>query len=86
MTVKENGFARMSDDVEATIWRLREMIRVAELAVTHRLGQMRRLLMHEKHKRRRSESSASTVMNTATEMDEKRFRSSTSPVPNPYFY
>ena len=50
MTVEERGFARMSEDVEAPIWRLRETIRVAELAATHRLGQMRRLLMHEKHK------------------------------------
>ena len=32
MTVKERGFASMSEDVEATIWRLREKIRVAELA------------------------------------------------------
>ena len=50
MTVKERDFARTSEDVEATIWRLRETNRVAELATTHRLGKMRRLLMHEKHK------------------------------------
>ena len=50
MDVKERDFARMSEDVEATIWRPRETIRVAELAATHRLGQMRCLLMHEKHK------------------------------------
>ena len=35
MTVKERGLARMSEDVEATIWRLRETIRAAELAATH---------------------------------------------------
>ena len=50
MTIKERGFVRMSEDVEATIWRLRETVRVTELAAMHRLGQMRRLLMHEKHK------------------------------------
>ena len=39
MTVEERNFTRMSENVKATIW-----------AATHRLGQMRRLLMHEKHK------------------------------------
>ena len=35
----------MIADVEATIWRIRETIRVREFAAMHRLGQMRRLLM-----------------------------------------
>ena len=85
MTVKEPGFARMSEDVETTIWRLREMIRVAELAATHRLGQMRRLLMHEKHKTWKRKFGFDRI-ETAAEMDEKRSRTRTSPVPDPFFY
>ena len=84
MTVKERGFARMSEDVEATIWRLRETIRVAEFVATHRLGQMRRLLTHEKHKAWKREFGFDRI-ETAAEMDEKRFRISTSPVPYPFF-
>ena len=85
MTVKERDFVRMSENVEATIWRLRETIRVAELAATHRLGQIRRLLMHEKHKAWKREFDFDRV-ETAAEMDEKRSRTSTSPVPDPFFY
>ena len=85
MTVKEHGFARMSEDVEATIWRLRETIRVAELADTHRLRQMRRLLMHEKHKTWKREFGFDRI-ETAAEMDEKRSRTSTSPASDPFFY
>ena len=80
MTFKELGFARMSEDVKATIWRLRETIRVAELAATHRLGQMRRLLMHEKHEAWKREFGFDRI-ETAAEIDEKRSRTSTSPVP-----
>ena len=85
MIVKERDFVRMSEDVEATIWRLRETIRVAELAATHRLGQMRRLLMHEKRKAWKREFGFDRN-ETAAEMDEKRSRTSTSPVPDPFFY
>ena len=85
MNVKGRDFARMSEDVEATIWRLRETIRVAELAATHRLGQIRRLLMHEKHKAWKREFGFDRIK-TAAEMDEKRSRTSTSPVPDPSFY
>ena len=85
MTIKERGFARMSEDVEATIWRLQETVRVTELAATHRLGQMRRLLMQEKHKAWKREFGFDRT-ETAAEMDEKRSRTSTSPVPNPFFY
>ena len=74
MTIKERGFARMSEDVKATIW-----------AATHRLGQMRRLLMHEKHKAWKQEFGFDRI-ETAAEMDERRSRTSTSPVPNPFFY
>ncbi|CAM9639344.1 unnamed protein product, partial [Ascophyllum nodosum] len=75
----------MSEDVEATIWRLRETVRVTELAAMHRLGQMRRLLMHEKHKAWKREFGFKRI-EIAAEMDEKRSRTSTSPVPNPFFY
>ena len=85
MTVKERDFAKISEDVEATIWRLREMIRVAELAATHRLGQMHRLLMHGKHKTWKREFGFDRI-ETAAEMDEKRSRTSTNPVPDPFFY
>ena len=51
MIVDEHVIAkRISEGVVATIWRIQGTIRVRELATTHRLGQMRRLLMHEKHK------------------------------------
>ena len=85
MTVKERDFAKISEDVEATIWRLREMIRIAELAATHRLGQMHRLLMHGKHKTWKREFGFDRI-ETAAEMDEKRSRTSTNPVPDPFFY
>ena len=84
MTVKQRDFIRMSEDVGATIRRLQETIRVAELAATHRLGQMRRLLMHEKHKAMKREFGFDRIK-TAAEMDEKRSRTSTSPVLNPFF-
>ena len=84
MTVKERGFARMSEDVEATIWRLRKTVRVANLATMHRPGQMRRLLMHEKCKTWKREFGFDRI-ETCAETDEKRFRTSTSPVPDPFF-
>ena len=74
MTVEERDFTRMSENVKATIW-----------AATHCLGQMRRLLMHEKHTVWKREFGFDRI-ETAAEMDEKRFRTSTSPVPNPFFY
>ena len=74
MTVEERDFTRISENVKATSW-----------AATHRLGQMRRLLMHEKHKVWKREFGFDRI-ETAAEMDEKRSRTSTSPVPNPFFY
>ena len=74
MTVEERGFTRMSENVKATIW-----------AATHRLGQMRRLLMHEKPKAWKREFGFGRI-ETVAETDEKRSRTSTSPVPNPFFY
>ena len=85
ITVKERDFARISEDVEATIWHIRETIRVGELTATHRLGKMRRFLMHEKHKTWKQEFGFDRI-ETATEMDEKRSRTSTSPVPDLFFY
>ena len=84
-TVEERDYARMSENLGTTIWRLRETVRVAKLAATHRLGQMRSLLMHERHKVWKREFSYDRI-ETAAEMDEKRSRSSTSPVSNPFFY
>ena len=46
---------------------------------------MRRLLMHEKNKVWKREFGFDRI-ETAAEMDEKRSRTSTSPVPNPFFY
>ena len=74
MTVEERDFSRMSENVKAAIW-----------AATHRLGQARLLLMHEKHKVWKREFGYDRI-ETAAEMDEKRPRTSTSPVPNPFFY
>ena len=74
MTVEERDFTRMSENVKATIW-----------AATHCLGQMRRLLMHQKHTVWKREFGFDRI-ETAAEMDEKRSRTSTSPVPNPFFY
>ena len=85
MAVKEHNFAMIADDVEATIWRIRETIRVRELAATHRLGQMRRLLMLEEHKTWKRKFSFGRI-ETAAEMDENRYRTSTSPIPDPFFY
>ena len=50
MTVDKRDIAKMIAEVEATSWRRRETIRVRELAATHKLGQMRRLLMLEEQK------------------------------------
>ena len=85
LTVEERDFARMSEDLGTTIWHLQETVRVAKLAATHRLGQMRSLLMHEKHKVWKREFGFDRI-ETAAEMDEKRSRTSTSPVPNFVFY
>ena len=85
MTVEERDFARMSEDLGTTIWRLRETVRVAKLAATHCLGQMHSLLMHEKHKVWKREFGFDRI-ETAAEMDEKRSRTSTSPFPNPFLY
>ena len=85
MTVNEHDLAKMIAEIEATSWRLRETIRVRELAATHRLGKMRRLLMLEEHKTWKREFGFDR-METAAEMDEKCSRTSTSPFPDPSFF
>ena len=85
MTIEERDVARMSEDLGTTIWRLRETVRVAKLAATHRLEQMRSLLMHERHKVWKREFGYDRI-EIAAEMDEKRSRTSTSPVSNPFLY
>ena len=72
MTIDEHDFAKMIAEVEATSWRLRETIRVRELAATHRLGQMRRLLMLEEQKAWKREFGFDCI-ETAAEMDESAF-------------
>ena len=74
MTVDKRDIAKMVAEVEATSWRA---------CATHRLEQMRRLLMLEEHKAWKREFGFDRI-ETAAEMDETRFR--TSPVPAPLFY
>ena len=83
MSIDKHDFAKMIAEVVATSCRLRETIRVRELAATHRLGQMRRLLILEEQKAWKREFGFDRN-ETAAEMDEKRFRSST--VSEPFFY
>ena len=73
--------ARFRKDVgrcRRMIWRLRETIPAAELAAKHRLGQMRRLQVHEKHKAWKREFGFDRI-ETAAEMDEKCFRTIPAP-------
>ena len=86
MTVKEHDFAKMIAEVEETSWRIRETIRVRELAATNQLGQMRRLLMLEEHKKTWKREFGFDRIETAAEMNENHSRTSTSPVPDPFFY
>ena len=85
MTIEERYVARMSEDLGTTIWRLRETVRVAKLAATHRLEQMRSLLMPERHKVWKKEFGYDRI-EIAAEMDEERSRTSTSLVSNPFLY
>ena len=71
MTVDERDITKMIAEVEATSWRLRETIRVRELAAMHRLGQMRRSLMLEEQKVRKREFGFDRI-ETAAEMGGKK--------------
>ena len=83
MTIDEHVIVKMTAEVEATSWCLRETVQVRELAATHRLGQMRRLLMLEEQKAWKREFGFDRI-ESATEMDGKRFH--TSLVSDPFFY
>ena len=73
MSIEECNVRQMIANVEATRWRLRECIRVRELAATHRLGRMRRLRMPEEQKAWNREAGFDRIEITA-EMDAQRFR------------
>ena len=70
-------------EVEAISWRLRECIRVRELAAAYRLGRMRRLRVLEEQKAWKREAGFDYIDTTA-EMDARRSR--TSLVSEPFFY
>ena len=83
MAVDEHDITNMVAEVEATSWRLRETIRVSELAATHRLGQMRRLLMLEEQKTWKREFGFDYI-ETAAEIEARCSRSNI--VSDPFFY
>ena len=83
MTADTRDAARRIADVEVTSWRIRETNQIRDLAATHRLGQMRRLLMLEEQKAWKREFGFDRI-ETAAEVNEKRFR--TSLVSDPFFY
>ena len=70
---REHDVRQMNEEVEATRWRLRECIRVRRLAVTHRLGRMRRLRMFKEKKAWKREADFDRIGTTA-EMDAERLR------------
>ena len=72
----------MVAEVEATSWRLRETVRVKEFTATHRLGQMRRLLMLEEQKAWKREVGFDRI-EMAAKMYAQRFR--TSFVSEPFY-
>ena len=74
MTVDEREIANMIAEVETTSWRLRETIRVRELAAPHRLGQMCPLRMSEEQKAWKREVGFDYI-ETAAEMYARRSRS-----------
>ena len=49
MTFTERGVRKMIAELAAIRWRVRELIRVKELASSHRLEQMRRVRMLGMH-------------------------------------
>ena len=70
---RENDARQIFEEIDATRWRLRECIRVRELAATHRLGRMRRLRMLEDKKAWKREASFDRVK-TMAEMDKELLR------------
>ena len=85
MTINDHDFEKIIAEIEAASWSLSETIRVRELATTNRLGKMHCLLMLEEHKAWKREFGFDRI-EAAAEMDEKRCRTSTSPVSGPFFY
>ena len=73
MSIQESDVRKVIAEVQATSWRLRECIRVRELAATYRLGQMRRLRMLEEQKVCKREAGFDRIEITV-EMDEQRLR------------
>ena len=73
MPFKERDVRKMVTEVETTSWRLRECIRVRELAVTHRLERIRRLRMLEEQEAWKREAGFDCIKIIA-EMDTQRFR------------
>ena len=71
MSIEESDVRKVL--LKATSWRLRECVRVRELAAPHRLGQMRRLRMLEEQKAWKREAGFDRI-DTAAEMDAQRFR------------
>ena len=82
MSIDESDVRKIVAEVQATSWRLRQCIRVRELAATHRLGQMRRLRMLEEQKAWKREAGFDHI-HTAAGMDAQRF--STSLVQEPFY-
>ena len=72
MSIQESDVRKIIVEVQATSWRLRECIRVREVAATHRLGQVRRLRMLEEQKVWKREAGIDHI-ETATEMDAQHF-------------
>ena len=71
MTVDQSDDRIIIAEVAATSWRLRETIRVGELAATHRQRQMCRLGMLEEQKAWKREAGFDYIY-TAAEMDARR--------------
>ena len=63
---------QMTEEVEATIWRLRECIRARELAASHRLGRTSHVQMLEEKKAWKRETGFNRV-ETIAEMNAERF-------------
>ena len=72
MSIQKSDVRKIIVEVQATSWRLRECIRVREVAATHRLGQVRRLRMLEEQKVWKREAGIDHI-ETATEMDAQHF-------------
>ena len=72
MPIEESDVRKIIAEVEATSRRLRECIRVRELASTHRLGRMRRLRMLGQQKAYKREAGFDRI-ETIAEMCERHF-------------